>query len=87
MKTAFAFTFMMLGALLVLTPTISEHLYRQSVQALISHPAVNLTTMYSHFSARMGHHYELGYWSAGMAVIGVAFLIWRHRTAQQNGST
>ena len=87
MKTALAFTFMILGALLVLTPTISEHLYRQSVQALISHPAVNLTTMYSHFSARMGHHDQLGYWSAGLAVLGVAFLIWRRRTAQQCACT
>ena len=80
--------FIILGALLVLTPTISEHLYRQSVQALILHPAENhATPMYSQFNARMGHHYQLGYWSAGTAVIGIAFLVCRHRKPQKHGCT
>jgi len=78
-----AVTLVMLGTLLLMTPAFSDHLVWQRVQALISHDRGNGATMYSYFAARMDNHYQLGYWSAGAAVIGLAFLIWRHRTPHQ----
>jgi len=49
-----AITFIVLGALLIMTPALSDHLYWQSVQTLISKGPVNGGTMYGYFSARWG---------------------------------
>jgi len=81
-----AITFIVLGALLIMTPALSDHLYWQSVQTLISKGPVNDGTMYCYFSARMGYHYQLGFWSAGAAMVGVALLVLRPGKTQQNGA-
>jgi len=75
MKKAIVVVLIMMGALLILTPTISDSFIGQSFRSLISHPTSNLAAIYGQFNAKMGYYDQLAYWSTGVATICAAFLV------------
>jgi hypothetical protein len=73
MKTPIAVTLIIMGALLVMTPALSDYLHRQSFLALISRPGLDMATLYRDFSAQMDYHYQFGCWLTGSLMVGAAF--------------
>ena len=79
MKRVIVVALIMMGALLILTPTISDYYTGQGFRSLVLQPTSNLSTMYGQFNAKMGYYEQLGYWTTGVVVICTAFLVRRRR--------
>jgi hypothetical protein len=70
MKTPIAVTLIIMGALLVMTPAISDALYQRNVVALMNRSGVTSVTL----AGQMSRFYRLGCWLTGTGMIGVAVL-------------
>jgi len=70
MKTPIAVTLIIMGALLVMTPVISDLLYQRNVVALLNRSGVTSVTLRN----QMTSFYRFGCWLTGTGMIGVAVL-------------
>jgi hypothetical protein len=70
MKTAIAITLIIVGALLIMTPVLSDHLHESNVVALLSRDSIKQVTL----TGQMSEMYRFGCWLTGSAMIGVAVL-------------
>ena len=81
MKTPIAVALIIMGALLVMTPALSDYLYQRNVVDLMSRPGVVNVSL----AGQMSEIYRLGCWLTGSAMIGVGVLgslfFRRHETA------
>jgi len=67
MKTPVAVTLIIAGALILITPALSDYLYQRNIAALLAHGfnSVNL-------DGKMGDLYRIGCWMAGGIMITFA---------------
>ena len=70
MKTPIAVALIIMGALLVMTPALSDYLYQRNVVDLMSRPGVVNVSL----AGQMSEIYRLGCWLTGSAMTGVALL-------------
>ena len=70
MKTPIAVTLIIMGALLVMTPAISDFLYQRNVVALLNRTGATGVTL----AGQMSTFYRLGCWLTGSGMIGIAVL-------------
>jgi len=84
MKKSIAVALTLLGVLLLLWPTLSALVDRQRFLSQISNPGLTATPPYSYFTAQMGVHYQLAFWSTGFAVLAAALLFRRRRPVSQS---
>ena len=70
MKSAIAITLIIVGALLIMTPVLADHLHESNVVALLSRDNVRQVTL----NGQMGDAYRFGCWLTGSAMIAVAVL-------------
>jgi hypothetical protein len=68
MKTPIAVTLIIMGALLVMTPVISDFFYQRNVVALLNRSGVTQVTLRNQMTA----YYRFGCWLTGTGMIGVA---------------
>jgi hypothetical protein len=68
MKTPVAVTLIIMGALLVMTPALSDWLYQRNLVALLSRPGITSVNL----DGKMGDLYHIACWLTGSAMIGVA---------------
>jgi hypothetical protein len=82
MKTPIAVTLIIMGALLVMTPALSDYLYQRNVVALMDRQGSISVTL----SGLMNDYYRFGCWFTGSAMVGVAILCsaFRRRQASEN---
>ena len=70
MKTPIAVTLIIMGALLVMTPVISDFFYQRNVVALMNRAGVTGVTL----TGQMTTLYRFGCWLTGSGMIGIAVL-------------
>ena len=70
MKTPIAVTLIIMGALLVITPAISDFLYQRNVVELMTRPGVTQVTLLG----QMSNWYRFGCWLSGAGMVGIAVL-------------
>jgi len=70
MKTPIAVALIVMGALLVMTPALSDYLFQRNTVELLSRPGVVNVSL----AGQMSEIYRLGCWLTGSAMIGVAVL-------------
>ena len=70
MKTPIAVTLIIMGALLVMTPVISDFFYQRNVVALMNRSGVTGVTL----AGQMTKFYRFGCWLTGSGMIGIAVL-------------
>jgi hypothetical protein len=70
MKTPIAVTLIIMGALLVMTPVISDFFYQRNVVALLNRSGVTQVTLQNQMTA----YYRFGCWLTGSAMVGIAVL-------------
>jgi hypothetical protein len=70
MKTPIAITLIILGALLVMTPAVSDFLYQRNVVAMMSKPGVTSVTLVG----QMSQWYRLGCWLTGSVMVACGIL-------------
>jgi len=70
MKTAIAITLIIVGALLIMTPVLADHLHESNVVALLSQNNVRQVTL----EGQMSEMYRFGCWFTGSAMIAIAVL-------------
>jgi hypothetical protein len=70
MKTPVAVTLIIMGALLVMTPALSDCLYQRNLVALMSHPGITSVNL----DGKMDDLYRFGCWLTGSIMVGVAVL-------------
>jgi hypothetical protein len=71
MKTPIAVTFVIMGALVVMTPALSDFFFQRNLVALLSRPGITNVNL----DGKMGDLYRIGCWSTGTAMIGIVILI------------
>ena len=81
MKGSIAVALIVTGALLIMAPALSDHVYWQRFLAQVSNPNVGGPPVYSYFTARMDGNSQLAFWSTGVAVLSAAFFFRRRRAA------
>ena len=71
MKTPIAITLIIVGALLVMTPVVSDYLYQRSLVEMLSRPSITSVNL----DGKMGDLYRIGCLGMGgvMVLIAVAF--------------
>jgi hypothetical protein len=70
MKTPVAITLIIMGALLVVTPALSDYLYQRNIVDLMLQPRINSVSL----DGKMGDLYRIGCWLTGSAMVGIAVL-------------
>jgi hypothetical protein len=70
MKTPIAITLIIMGALLVMTPALSDVLYQRNVVALMTRSGVTGVTL----AGQMSERYRFGCWLTGSGMVGIAVL-------------
>jgi len=80
MRKSVAFALLLIGALFIITPALSDHVYWQRFLGEISNPGVNATPLYTYFTARMDGHSQLAFWSTGFSAVLAAALFFRRRS-------
>jgi hypothetical protein len=70
MKTPIAVTLIIMGALLVMTPALSDYLFQRNLVALLSKPGITTANL----DGKMGDLYRIGCWLTGSLIVGVAVL-------------
>ena len=68
MKTPIAVTLIIMGALLVMTPVISDFFYQRNIVALMARSGVTGATL----AGQMSEIYRFGCWLTGSGMIGIA---------------
>ena len=71
MKTPIAVTLIIMGALLVMTPAISDVFYQRNVVSLMERSGVTSVTL----AGQMSDIYRFGCWLTGTGMIGIAVLL------------
>jgi len=80
-KTSIVVALIIMGAMLVMTPTLSEYFHRQSFMAEFSRPGVDVTSLYRDFTSQMDYRYQFGCWLTGSLMVCAAFLVRRRDVA------
>jgi hypothetical protein len=70
MKTPIAVTLIVMGALLIMAPPLSDYLSQRNLVAILSRPGITNASL----GNTMGDLYHLGCWLTGTAMIGIAVL-------------
>ena len=70
MKTPVAVTLIIMGALLLMTPAISDYLFQRNLVALLSRPGIETANL----DGKMSDLYRAGCWLTGSVMVGVAVL-------------
>jgi uncharacterized membrane protein YjgN (DUF898 family) len=70
MKSPVAVTLIIMGALLVMTPAVSDYLFQRNVVALMTHSGYTSVSL----DGKMGDLYRIGCWLTGSVMVGVAVL-------------
>jgi hypothetical protein len=70
MKTPIAVTLIVMGALLIMTPPLSDYLTQRNLVAILSRPGITSANL----EGKMDDLYHFGCWLIGGAMIGVAVL-------------
>lgn len=70
MKTPIAVTLIIAGALLIITPAISDYFYQRNIVALMDRSGVTSISL----AGTMSQIYRFGCWLTGSGMIGVAVL-------------
>ncbi len=70
MKTPIAITLIIMGALLVMTPVISDYLYERNVVELFNRAGATSASL----AGFMSEQYRLGCWLTGSAMVGTAIV-------------
>lgn len=70
MKTPVAITLIIIGALLVMTPVVSDYLYQRALVELMSHPGITSVNL----DGKMGDLYRIGCWAMGGVMILIAIM-------------
>ena len=70
MKTPIAVTLIIMGALLVMTPALSDLFYQRNVVAIMARSGVTGVTL----SGQMSDLYRFGCWLTGSGMVGIAVL-------------
>jgi hypothetical protein len=70
MKTPIAVALIIMGALLVMTPALSDYLFQRNTVELLSRPGVVNVSL----AGQMSEIYRLGCWLTGTGMIGIAVL-------------
>lgn len=71
MKTPLAITLVIMGALLVMTPAISDFFYQRNVIALMSSQSGVKSVV---LQGQMSQTYRFGCWLTGSGMVGIAVL-------------
>jgi len=69
MKTPVAVTLIIAGALIIITPAISDYLYERNIVALLTHGFNSVT-----LDGKMGDLYRIGCWLAGGFMVAFAVI-------------
>ena len=70
MKTPIAVTLVIMGALLVMAPAISDYFYQRNLVSLMERSGVTSVTL----AGQMSDLYRFGCWLTGTGMIGIAVL-------------
>ncbi len=68
MKSPVAVTLIIMGALLVMLPALSDFLYQQNIVTVMAKSGVTSVSL----AGQMSETYRLGCWFTGTAMVGVA---------------
>jgi hypothetical protein len=70
MKTPVAVTLIIMGAVVVITPAISDFLFQHNLVAILSKPGITSANL----DGKMGDLYRIACWLTGSAMVATAIL-------------